>query len=134
MARRKACLGVSGSTADPAGSEGLRDRQSIAWSRASLPPRGLRSAIGPQQKGRLTPRHWVAIVLAALVVIVALQNSQRVSFEVLFASFEAPMILMLLIFAGLGVLIGWAAPVLIRHRRVTKAARASLDAKQIDKK
>jgi hypothetical protein len=32
------------------------------------------------------------------------------------------MILTLLIFAGLGVLIGWAAPVLIRHRRVEKAA------------
>jgi hypothetical protein len=44
------------------------------------------------------------------------------------------MILMLLIFAGLGVLIGWAAPVLIRHRRIEKAARGSVDAREIDKK
>lgn len=69
-----------------------------------------------------------------LIVVVALQNSQKVSFEVLFATFEAPMILMLLIFAGLGVLIGWAAPVLLRHRRVEKAARSAVDARQIDKK
>jgi uncharacterized integral membrane protein len=67
-------------------------------------------------------------------VIVALQNSQKVSFEVLFATFEAPMILMLLVFAGIGVLIGWAAPVLLRHRRVEKAARSAVDARQIDKK
>jgi hypothetical protein len=44
------------------------------------------------------------------------------------------MILMLLIFAALGVLIGWAAPVLLRHRRIEKAARGAVDAKQIDKK
>jgi uncharacterized integral membrane protein len=76
----------------------------------------------------------VAIALLVLVVIVALQNSQKVSFEVLFATFEAPMILMLLIFAALGVLIGWAAPVLLRHRRIEKAARGAVDAKQIEKK
>ena len=66
-------------------------------------------------------------------MIVALQNSQQVSFEVLFASFNAPMILMLLVFAGLGVLIGWAAPVLIRHRRIEKAARGAVDAKPIER-
>jgi uncharacterized integral membrane protein len=76
----------------------------------------------------------VAIALAVLVVIVALQNSQKVSFEVLFASFEAPMILMLLVFAGIGVLIGWAAPVLIRHRRIEKAARGAVDAKEIERR
>jgi uncharacterized integral membrane protein len=76
----------------------------------------------------------VAIALLVLIVIVALQNSQKVSFEVLFATFEAPMILMLLIFAALGVLIGWAAPVLLRHRRIEKAARGAVDAKQIEKK
>jgi uncharacterized integral membrane protein len=76
----------------------------------------------------------VAIGLLVLVVIVALQNSQKVSFEVLFASFEAPMILMLLVFAGIGVLIGWAAPVLIRHRRIERAARGAVDAKEIEHK
>jgi uncharacterized integral membrane protein len=65
---------------------------------------------------------------------VALQNSQQVSFEFLFASFNAPMILMLLIFAGLGVLIGWAAPVLIRHRRIERAARGAVDGKEIERK
>ena len=44
------------------------------------------------------------------------------------------MILMLLIFAGLGVLIGWAAPVLLRHRRIEKAARGAVDAKELERR
>jgi hypothetical protein len=45
------------------------------------------------------------------------------------------MIVMLLIFALLGVLIGWAAPVLLRHRRTERAARGgAVDAKQIERK
>jgi len=42
---------------------------------------------------------------------------------------------MLLAFALLGALIGWAAPVLIRHRRSERAARGgAVDAKEIKKK
>jgi uncharacterized integral membrane protein len=91
--------------------------------------------MGPRQDKEIQWRKWILGALIALVVIVALQNSQQVSFEVLFASFDAPMIVMLLIFALLGALIGWAAPVLIRHRRSERAARGgAVDAKEIQRK
>ena len=75
----------------------------------------------PQEKKPVNWRAWIIGALVALVLIVALQNSQQVSVDVLFASFNAPLIVMLLIFAALGALIGWAAPVLIRHRRAGRA-------------
>jgi uncharacterized integral membrane protein len=91
--------------------------------------------MGPRKDKDVQWRKWIVGVLIALVVIVALQNSQQVSFEVLFLSFDAPMIVMLLVFALLGALIGWAAPVLIRHRRSERASRrGAVDAKEIDKK
>lgn len=90
--------------------------------------------MGPHRDKEIQWRKWIVGVLIALVVIVALQNSQQVSFEVLFASFDAPMIVMLLIFALLGALIGWAAPVLIRHRRSERAGRGAIDAKEIERK
>lgn len=90
--------------------------------------------MGPKKEREIQWRKWIVGVLIALVVIVALQNSQQVSFEVLFLSFDAPMIVMLLVFALLGALIGWAAPVLIRHRRTERAARGAVDAKELDRK
>ncbi|HEY2716136.1 MAG TPA: LapA family protein [Solirubrobacterales bacterium] len=91
--------------------------------------------MGPQKDKEINWRKWILGVLIALVVIVALQNSQQVSFEVLFLSFDAPMIVMLVAFALLGALIGWAAPVLIRHRRTERAARGgAVDAKEIGRK
>jgi uncharacterized integral membrane protein len=91
--------------------------------------------MGPHRDREISWRKWTVGVLIALVVIVALQNSQQVSFEVLFLSFDAPMIVMLLVFALLGALIGWAAPVLIRHRRGERAARGvAVDAKEIERK
>lgn len=45
------------------------------------------------------------------------------------------MIAMLLAFALLGALIGWAAPVLIRHRRTERATRGpAVESKEIRKK
>lgn len=91
--------------------------------------------MGPRQDREIHWRKWITGILIALVLIVALQNSQQVSFEVLFISFDAPMIVMLLAFALLGALIGWAAPVLIRHRRTERAARGSaVDAKELERK
>jgi uncharacterized integral membrane protein len=83
----------------------------------------------PQRKA-VNWRGWLIGVLIALVLIVALQNSQQVSFEVLFASFEAPLIVMLLAFAVLGALIGWAAPVLLRHRRQERRAAKAIEQKK----
>lgn len=62
-------------------------------------------------------RAWIVGILVALVLIVALQNSQQVSFEVLFASFNAPLIVIILVAAAVGVLIGYLAPIVRRHRR-----------------
>jgi uncharacterized integral membrane protein len=90
--------------------------------------------MGPQKDREIQWRKWIVGVLIALVLIVALQNSQQVSFEVLFLSFDAPMIVMLLVFALLGALIGWAAPVLLRHRRTERAAGGAVDAKGIERK
>jgi uncharacterized integral membrane protein len=62
-------------------------------------------------------RAWLVGVLGALVLVVALQNSQEVSFEILFASFNAPLIVIILVAVAIGTLIGYVAPVLRRHRR-----------------
>jgi uncharacterized integral membrane protein len=91
--------------------------------------------MGPQKDKEIHWRRWILATLIALVVIVALQNGQQVSFEVLFISFEAPMIVMLLAFALLGALIGWAAPVLIHHRRTERTAKGdAIDAEELDRK
>ncbi len=70
-----------------------------------------------QEKKPVNWRAWLVGILVALVLIVALQNSQEVSFEVLFASFDAPLIVVILLAAGIGVLIGYVAPLVRRHRR-----------------
>lgn len=62
-------------------------------------------------------RAWLIGIIAALAAIVCLQNSQQISFDFLFASFEAPLIVVLAVFLLVGALIGYAAPVLLRHRR-----------------
>jgi uncharacterized integral membrane protein len=70
----------------------------------------------PEQKP-VNWRAWLVGILIALVLIVALQNSQEVSFEVLFASFDAPLIVIILVAVGIGALIGYVAPLVWRHRR-----------------
>ncbi len=74
----------------------------------------------PQEKKPVNWRAWLVGILIALVLIVALQNSQEVSFEVLFASFNAPLIVVILLAAAIGVLIGYVAPLVRRHRREEK--------------
>jgi uncharacterized integral membrane protein len=68
-------------------------------------------------------RAWAVGALVALVVIVALQNSQEVRVEVLFVSVKAPLIVTLLVTAAIGALIGYVAPVLRRHRREERRSR-----------
>jgi uncharacterized integral membrane protein len=77
----------------------------------------------PQEKKPANWRAWLVGVLVALVLIVALQNSQEVSFEVLFASFKAPLIVVILVAVGIGALIGYVAPLVRRHRREEKQQR-----------
>ncbi len=75
------------------------------------------SRVQPQEKKPINWRAWFLGALVVLVLVVALQNSQQVSVDVLTASFNAPLIVILLIAVGIGALIGYAAPVLLRHRR-----------------
>lgn len=70
-----------------------------------------------QEKKPINWRAWLVGALSALVLIVALQNSQEVSFELLTASFQAPLIVIILLAVGIGVLIGYVAPLVRRHRR-----------------
>jgi uncharacterized integral membrane protein len=74
----------------------------------------------PEKEKTRNWRQWAIGALIALLLIVALQNSQQTSVEVLFASFNAPLIVVLLVFAALGALIGYIAPVLWRHRRQSR--------------
>ena len=83
--------------------------------------------MGPQEKKPTNWRVWIVGVLIALVVVVCLQNSQKVSVEVLFVKFDAPLIIMLAVFTLIGVLIGYIGPVWRRHRREEKRAGEDLE-------
>jgi uncharacterized integral membrane protein len=85
--------------------------------------------VGPQEKKPTNWRLWITGILIALVVVVCLQNSQKVSVEVLFASFDAPLIIVLAAFTLIGMLIGYIGPVYRRHRREEKHAGKELQKK-----
>jgi uncharacterized integral membrane protein len=85
--------------------------------------------VDPQEKKPINWRFWVTGILVALVLVVCLQNSQEVSVEVLFASFDAPLIIVLAAFTLIGMLIGYIGPVYRRHRREEKRAGKELEKK-----
>jgi uncharacterized integral membrane protein len=85
--------------------------------------------VGPQEKKPTNWRLWITGILVALVVVVCLQNSQDVSVEVLFASFDAPLIIVLVAFTLIGMLIGYIWPVYRRHRREEKRTDKELEKK-----
>lgn len=82
----------------------------------------------PQQSKPVNWRAWILAILVLLVLVVCLQNSQKVSFEVLFASFNAPLIVVLLLAVAIGALIGYAAPILLRHRRQERRQGKAIEA------
>lgn len=89
----------------------------------------------PQQQHKpVNWRAWILGTVVALVLVVILQNSQEVSVEVLFASFNAPLIVVLLIAVGVGAGLGYAAPVLLRHRREQRRQNKAIEAKSTPKK
>jgi len=65
-------------------------------------------------------RAWVVGILGALVLIVALQNSQRVQVDVLMVNLTAPLIVVILAAAAIGAVIGYVAPLVQRHHRAEK--------------
>ena len=78
-----------------------------------------------EEKKGVNCRAWMVGVLIALVVIVALQNSQDVKVDVLFITTTAPLILTLLIAVGIGAIIGYVGPLVRRHRREERRAHES---------
>lgn len=70
-----------------------------------------------EESKQINWRAWIVAALVAVVVIVALQNSQQVRVDVLFLTVDAPLIVTLLVAVAIGALIGYAAPVIRRHRR-----------------
>lgn len=62
-------------------------------------------------------RRWLLYAAVAALAIIAVQNSQTVEIDFLILHGSAPLIVALLFAALLGAVIGYAAPVLRRHRR-----------------
>jgi uncharacterized integral membrane protein len=62
-------------------------------------------------------RSWLVGILAALVLIVALQNSQRIKVDVLMVNLTAPLIVVILVAAAIGAVVGYVAPLVRRHHR-----------------
>ncbi|MBS1887359.1 MAG: LapA family protein [Actinobacteria bacterium] len=83
--------------------------------------------MGPHEKKPTNWRAWITGILIALVVVVCLQNSAKVEVEVLFATFNAPLIIVLAVFTLIGMLIGYIGPVYRRHRREEKRAGQELE-------
>jgi len=79
-----------------------------------------RDATAPSSGGGTNWRLWILGIAVLLVLIIALQNSQEVEMDFLFVSTTAPLIAALLLATGLGVVIGYIAPVLRRHSVTTK--------------
>jgi uncharacterized integral membrane protein len=90
--------------------------------------------VPPQQQKPVNWRAWILAVIVALVLVVILQNSQEVSVDVLFASFNAPLIVVLLGAVGVGAGLGYAAPILLRHRREQRRQSKAIEAKSTPKK
>jgi uncharacterized integral membrane protein len=75
-----------------------------------------------QKKKGVNWRAWIVGVLIALVVVVALQNSQDVKVDVLFITTTGPLIVTLLVAVAIGAVIGYVGPVIRRHRREERRA------------
>ena len=88
----------------------------------------------PRQPKQINWRAWTLGVVVVLVLVVILQNSQEVSVEVLFASFNAPLIVVLLIAVGVGSGLGYAAPILLRHRREQRRQAKAIEVKSTAKR
>jgi uncharacterized integral membrane protein len=83
--------------------------------------------MGPHERKPTNWRAWIVGILIVLVVVVCLQNSQTTEIEVLFASFEAPLIIVLAVFVLIGMLIGYIGPVWRRHRREERRAGQEIE-------
>jgi uncharacterized integral membrane protein len=70
-----------------------------------------------QAAGETNWKGWAFVVLAILLLIVVVQNSQEVSFNLLFINTSAPLILLLVGAAAVGAAIGYLFPIVRRDRK-----------------
>jgi len=76
--------------------------------------------IADAQKKDVQWKWWAfGIAILALLIVIA-QNAQKVEFNLLFISTEAPLILLLVLAAIIGAVIGYTGPILRRHRHQTR--------------
>ena len=80
----------------------------------------------PKKEGRGW-RFWVVLVAGFLLLILIVQNAQKVTVDFLFVETETPLIVALVIAGGLGALIGWALPHVRRSRRVEREREHAKD-------
>jgi uncharacterized integral membrane protein len=79
-----------------------------------------RGDLQPQRK-ETNWRAWGLGVLVVLVIIFIAQNSQSVKVKFLFFDASMPLIFALLITVIIGMIIGYVAPIVRRHRRADSA-------------
>jgi uncharacterized integral membrane protein len=80
----------------------------------------------PKKEGRGW-RFYLLAVAALLLLILIIQNAQKVEIDLLFVNTEAPLIVALVIAGGLGALIGWALPHVRRSRKAERGAHLEID-------
>ena len=73
----------------------------------------------PKKEGRGW-RFYLLITAGVLLLILVLQNAQKVDVDFLFIHTQTPLIVALVIAGGLGALIGWALPHVRRSRRLER--------------
>jgi len=72
------------------------------------------------QKGGVQWKMWGLGIAVFLLLVIVIQNSQKVEFNLLFISTSTPLIVLLLITALIGAIIGYTGPILRRHRHNTR--------------
>ena len=73
----------------------------------------------PKKEGRGW-RLYLLLAAGFLLLILIVQNAQKVTVDFLFVETETPLIVALVIAGALGALIGWALPHVRRSRRVER--------------
>ncbi len=86
-------------------------------------------SLSPKQEGRGW-RFYALVVAGILLLILVLQNLQKVQLKILFINTSAPLIFALLIAGALGALIGWALPHVRRSRKAERGAHLEIDDKK----
>ena len=80
----------------------------------------------PKKEGRGW-RFYLLLVAGFLLLILIVQNAQKVTVDFLFVETETPLIVALVIAGGLGALIGWALPHVRRSRRAERERESRAD-------